>query len=165
MHFKDTYDRAMAKTDDPWFEYLLDHILIVREFALVIADEYEKLRVPVNQAVLMTAVELHDIGLLLSEDTENHAIVSEQETRRFLYEERGAQKVYVGGTHGVLTSQAVERLVEAPIEEIVVTNTIPLNSYTEKIGKVKVLSVAAMLGEAIKRIHRNESVSSLFTNI
>ena len=77
----------------------------------------------------------------------------------------GALKIYVGGTHGVLTQQAVERLSKAPIEQIVVTNTIPLNSTTEKIEKLRVLSVAAMLGEAIKRIHRNESVSSLFTNI
>ncbi len=82
-----------------------------------------------------------------------------------LVKEHGAQKIYIGATHGVLTSEAVERLSQAPIEEIAVTNTIPLNENTRKIKKIKVLSVAAMLGEAIKRIHRNESVSSLFSNI
>lgn len=82
-----------------------------------------------------------------------------------LIKERGAEKIYVGATHGVFTQQAVERLSEAPIEEVAVTNTIPLNENTKKIKKLKVLSVAAMLGEAIKRIHRNESVSSLFSNI
>ncbi len=49
-----------------------------------------------------------------------------------------------------------------PIDEVVVTNTIPLTEEAKKIKKIKVLSVAAMLGEAIKRIHRDESVSSLF---
>ena len=78
---------------------------------------------------------------------------------------RGAEKIYVGATHGVFAGPAVERLNEAPIDSIVVTDTIPLNEHTEKLKKVKVLSVASMLGEAIKRIHRNESVSSLFNNV
>jgi ribose-phosphate pyrophosphokinase len=79
-----------------------------------------------------------------------------------LVKERGAERVCVGVTHGVFAGQAVERLENAPIDEVVVTNTIPLTEEAEKLGKVKVLSVASMLGEAIKRIHRNESVSSLF---
>ena len=82
-----------------------------------------------------------------------------------MVQEQGAKSIIIGATHGVITSEAVERLTQAPIGEIVVTNTIPLNENTKKIGKIKVLSVAAMLGEAIKRIHRNESVSSLFSNI
>ncbi len=82
-----------------------------------------------------------------------------------LLKERGAEKIYVGATHGVFASNALERLAEAPIDEVVVTNTIPSSEQAKKIGSVKVLSVAAMLGEAIKRIHRNESVSNLFNNI
>ena len=83
-----------------------------------------------------------------------------------LVKERGAEKVFVGATHGVLAPQAYKRLAEAPIDEVVITDTIPLNKEAnEKIGKVKVLSVATMLGEAIKRIHRNESISNLFSNI
>jgi len=82
-----------------------------------------------------------------------------------LLKERGVEKIYVGATHGVFASQALERLAEAPIDEVVVTDTIPLNEKAKKVGSVKVLSVSAMLGEAIKRIHRNESVSSLFNNI
>ena len=53
-------------------------------------------------------------------------------------------------------------IAQAPIDEVVVTNTIPLTDEAKKISKIKVLSVAGMLGEAIKRIHRDESVSSLF---
>ena len=82
-----------------------------------------------------------------------------------LLKEVGAKKIYVGATHGVFASQALDRLAKTPIDQIVVTDTIPLNENSKQIKGLKVLSVASMLGEAIKRIHRNESVSSLFTNI
>jgi ribose-phosphate pyrophosphokinase len=82
-----------------------------------------------------------------------------------LVKERGAEKIYVGATHGIFAPQAVERLNGAPIDQVVVTDTIPLSERSGKIRGIKVLSVAAMLGEAVKRIHRNESVSSLFNNI
>lgn len=82
-----------------------------------------------------------------------------------LLKEAGAKKLYVGATHGVFAAQALDRLAKTPIDQIVVTDTIPLNEHSKQIKGLKVLSVASMLGEAIKRIHRNESVSSLFTNI
>ncbi len=82
-----------------------------------------------------------------------------------LVKERGAEKVYIGATHGVFAPQALERLARSPIDQVVVTDTIPQNKTSKKISNIKVLSVAAMLGEAIKRIHRNESVSNLFNNI
>jgi ribose-phosphate pyrophosphokinase len=80
-----------------------------------------------------------------------------------LVKKRGGKKICVGVTHGVFAGPAFERLDKAPIDEIVVTNTIPLNEEAKKLKRIKVLSVATMLGEAIKRIHRHESVSSLFT--
>jgi ribose-phosphate pyrophosphokinase len=79
-----------------------------------------------------------------------------------LVKQRGAKSVCVGVTHGVFAPPALERISKAPIDEVVVTDTIPLTDEAKKIGKIKVLSVAGMLGEAIKRIHRDESVSSLF---
>jgi ribose-phosphate pyrophosphokinase len=82
-----------------------------------------------------------------------------------LVKERGANKIYVGATHGVFAPQALDRLSDTPIDQVVVTDTIPLNKTSKKISNIKVLSVSAMLGEAIKRIHRNESVSNLFNNI
>lgn len=81
-----------------------------------------------------------------------------------LAKERGAEKIYVGATHGIFAGQALERIKEAPIDEIVVTDTIPLTQEARDCGDIKVLTVSTMLGEAIKRIHRNESVSSLFTD-
>jgi len=83
----------------------------------------------------------------------------------FLVKDRGAKKVLVGATHGVFAPPAFDRLGKAPIDQVVVTDTIPLNKDSEKTGGIKVLSVASMLGEAIKRIHRNESVSSIFTSV
>jgi len=82
-----------------------------------------------------------------------------------LVKERGAKKVYIGATHGVFIGSALVRLKEAPIEEIVVTDTIPLADEAKDACNIKVLTVSAMLGEAIKRIHRNESISSLFNSI
>ena len=79
-----------------------------------------------------------------------------------LVKQRGAKRICVWATHGVFVGQALERLAAAPIDEVVVTDTIPLTDEARKAKKIKVLSAAAMLGEAIKRIHRDESVSSLF---
>jgi ribose-phosphate pyrophosphokinase len=79
-----------------------------------------------------------------------------------LVKERGAKKICVGASHGVFAPGSVEKLSKAPIDEVVVTDTIPLTPEAAKLKKIKVLTVSAMLGEAIKRIHRNESVSSLF---
>jgi len=81
-----------------------------------------------------------------------------------LVKKRGAKRVYVGVTHGVFAGPAFQRIEKAPIDEVVITNTIPLNEHGRKTRKIKVLSVAAMLGEAIKRIHKHESVSSLFAD-
>ena len=82
-----------------------------------------------------------------------------------LVKEQGAGKVYVGATHGVFSEQALERLKKAPIDEIVITDTIPLCKEAKELKNIKVLSVAELLGEAIKRIHRNESVSSMFNTV
>lgn len=77
--------------------------------------------------------------------------------------ERGAKDIYVGATHPVFCGAAVEKLSAAPIKEIVVTDTIPLNEKAKSLGdKIKILSISGLLGDAIMRIHRHESVSSLF---
>ncbi len=81
-----------------------------------------------------------------------------------ILKDRGAERIYAGGTHGVFAGPAVERLSNAPIDEVVVTNTIVLNGQAQQMKKIKVLTVAPMLGETIKRIHRNESVSALFND-
>jgi ribose-phosphate pyrophosphokinase len=75
----------------------------------------------------------------------------------------GARSVRAAATHPVLCGPAVERLAAAPIDEIIVTDTIPISDATRQgLPNLKVLSVAPLFGEAIRRIHRNESVSILF---
>ena len=82
-----------------------------------------------------------------------------------MIKDRGARKVYLGATHGVFAGPALERLAETPIDEVVVTDTIPPSEQIQSMEQITVLSVATMLGEVIKRTHRNESVSSLFNNM
>lgn len=74
----------------------------------------------------------------------------------------GASRVYACCTHAILSGNAVEKLNKSPIHELVITNTIPLNSKSQELERVKVLDVSPILGEAIKRIHNEASVSSLF---
>jgi ribose-phosphate pyrophosphokinase len=73
----------------------------------------------------------------------------------------GAREIYACATHGVLCGDAVNRLREAPLKQIIVTDTIPLTPE-KQLPNIKVLSVAPLLADAIKRIHFNESVSKLF---
>lgn len=74
----------------------------------------------------------------------------------------GALRVYAGCTHAVLSGPALDRINNSAIEEVIVTNTIPIDGKDERCKKIKVLSVAPLLGEAIKRTHAEKSVSSLF---
>jgi len=73
----------------------------------------------------------------------------------------GAKRVFACATHPVLSGPSIERLEKSEVEQLVVTNTIPLGEKAA-CRKIRVLSVANLLGEAIKRIHFNDSVSSLF---
>ncbi|MDQ3030918.1 MAG: ribose-phosphate pyrophosphokinase [Myxococcota bacterium] len=76
--------------------------------------------------------------------------------------ERGAARVIAAATHPVLSGPAVKRIAESVLQEVVVTDTIPLGAEAAACGKFTQLSVARLLGEAIKRIHNSDSVSSLF---
>jgi ribose-phosphate pyrophosphokinase len=72
----------------------------------------------------------------------------------------GAKRVLAACSHGVLSGPAIKRLQASPIEELMISNSIPLN--VPRTRKIKVLSVAPLLAEAIKRIHEDQSVSQLF---
>lgn len=75
--------------------------------------------------------------------------------------EAGARKIYVAVTHGVLCGQAIERIRQSPISLLGITDTIPLPAE-KMIPQIRVLSVAPLLAEAIKRIHHDQSISILF---
>jgi len=74
----------------------------------------------------------------------------------------GAERVIACAVHGVLSGPAIERIERSPIDKLIVTNTIPLSPASAACSKIVVLSVARLLGQAIKSIHEETSVSSLF---
>ncbi len=74
----------------------------------------------------------------------------------------GAARVLACAVHGVLSGPAIDRLQKSPIDKMIVTNTIPQSAAVAACGKIVVLSVARLLGQAIKSIHEETSVSSLF---
>lgn len=76
--------------------------------------------------------------------------------------EAGAKAVLACCTHPVLSGKAIERLERSALSELIVTDTIPLRPDAKACPKIKVLSVAHLLGEAIRRTHDEESISSLF---
>jgi ribose-phosphate pyrophosphokinase len=78
-------------------------------------------------------------------------------------EHEGVSEIYACATHGVLSDPAVERIANSTLREVVITDTIPLPA-SKHLAQVKVLSVAPLIGEAIKRIHRGESVGALFSS-
>jgi len=76
--------------------------------------------------------------------------------------EKGARQVFAYATHAVLSGPAVERITKSPIEEVVVTDSIPLSAQAQGCPKIRQVTVAALLAEAIRRIQSSDSLSSLF---
>jgi len=75
----------------------------------------------------------------------------------------GAREIYLAVTHGVLCGDAIQKLQDAPVDGLIITDSIPLTPE-RNMPKISVLSVAPLLGEAVKRIHHNTSVSELFSS-
>jgi ribose-phosphate pyrophosphokinase len=120
----------------------------------------DKRRTAVNETKIM-----HVIGdvrgrdvILLDDIIDTAGTITQAESA---LRQEGARRVLASCTHPVLSGPAVERLEHSGIEEVVVTNTIPLREEQQS-KKITVLSVASLLGEAIRRIHTESSVSSLF---
>ena len=74
----------------------------------------------------------------------------------------GAASVSACASHPVFSGKAVQRITDSPLQHVIVTNTIPLSEAGSQCSKVRVKSVGRLLGEAIKRIHHGDSISSLF---
>lgn len=75
---------------------------------------------------------------------------------------KGANRVLAAGVHGILSGPALKRIAASPLEMVLITNTTPVDKKLSQLPKLRPLSVAPLLGEAIRRIHENSSVSSLF---
>lgn len=121
----------------------------------------DKRRVAPNQAKVMNIIgDVRNRNVLLVDDiidtagTLYHTVESLQAS--------GAQRILAAGIHAVLSEPAIARIESSPLEAVLVTNTTPLEHKLTLCEKLKPLSVAPLLGEAIRRIHVNSSVSSLF---
>ena len=75
--------------------------------------------------------------------------------------EKGAAEIYIGATHAIFSGKAVQKLEEAPIKEVVVTNTVPIPEE-KQFGKLTILSIAPILAEALRAVFEDESVSEIF---
>ena len=113
---------------------------------------------------------LHHQSYLLGEVRGKQAIIFDDEidtagsiieTARIL-EENGASEIYAGCTHGILSADAVDRIEKSPIKELVITNTVPLDEK-KKIDKIKVLSIAPLFAESIRRINEGKPLGELLT--
>jgi len=102
--------------------------------------------------------EVKDRNVILVDDMISTATSITEAAR--VCRKKGAKDIWICGTHAVLAGKAVEKLQKAPVKEVVVTDTIPLDG--KEFPNLRVLSIANLLGEAIRRIHHSESVSSLF---
>jgi len=102
--------------------------------------------------------EVKDRNVILVDDMISTATSITEAAR--VCRKKGAKDIWICGTHAVMAGKAVEKLQKAPVKEVVVTDTIPLDG--KEFSNLRVLSIANLLGEAIRRIHHSESVSSLF---
>merc|ERR1719322_1644295 len=82
-----------------------------------------------------------------------------------ILKDRGAYKIYVLATHGILSGDAPSQIQESPIDEVVVTNTVPHDMQKLQCHKIKTVDISILLAEAIRRIHNKESMSHLFRNV
>lgn len=121
----------------------------------------DKRRPEPNQSNVMNIIgEIKDKTALLLDDMVDTAGTLTQSADALL--EAGAKRVAACCTHPVLSGAAIERINKSALQELVVTDTIPLREEAKSCKKIVALSVSKLLGEAIKRIHNNDSVSSLF---
>ncbi len=117
---------------------------------------------PVQTAVMNVIGDVKGKNIIIPDDMMTSGSTIAEAARSL--KERGAGRIYACATHAIFSSPAAERMHNSGIQELIVTNTIPLNESAKAMKEppVTVLSVAQLFGEAIKRIHREESVSALF---
>jgi ribose-phosphate pyrophosphokinase len=121
----------------------------------------DKRRLKPNEASVMNVIgEIEGKNALILDDMTDTAGTLTQGAKALMV--RGAKTVSACCTHPVLSGPAVKRIDDSPLEELIVTNTIPLSEEAQKSNKINVLSVAELFAEAIKRISTNDSINSLF---
>ncbi len=120
----------------------------------------DKRRYATNATEVMQVIgDVKDKNLLLIDDMIDTAGTMTNSIKAL--KEMGAKKIYAAATHGVLSGKAIKNLNEAPVEQVLITNTIELPKE-KQIEKIKIVSVAGVIAKAIDRVHKGKSVSILF---
>ncbi len=121
----------------------------------------DKRRVKANVAEIMNVIGdvQGKVAVLLDDMVDTAGTLTQAATALV---DKGASRVYAYATHAVLSGPAVERISKSPIEQVICTDTIPLSPAAAACPKIVQLSAARLLGEAIRRIHQADSLSSLF---
>jgi ribose-phosphate pyrophosphokinase len=121
----------------------------------------DKRREKANECEVMNVIgDVENKDTLLIDDMVDTAGTMTQAAKAL--REQGAKRVSAACTHAVLSGTAIERINNSVMEELIVTNTIPMDGKMMLCKKLKVLNIASLLGDAIKRIHEESSISSLF---
>lgn len=121
----------------------------------------DKRRDAPNQSKVMHIIgEVADRDIILLDDMIDTAGTITEAAK--VIRKEGGRKIVGCCTHGVFSGPAIDRIIDSPFDEIIVTNTIPSEKKASACSKIKVLTVAPLLGEAIGRIHREASINSLF---
>jgi ribose-phosphate pyrophosphokinase len=121
----------------------------------------DKRRARANQSEVMHLIgDVKDRDCIIVDDMIDTAGTLSNAARAVM--SNGAKRVVACASHGVLSGPAVQRIEESPLEEVVVTNSIPLSPEAQASSKIKTISVAPLFCEAIRRIDSNDSLSSLF---
>jgi ribose-phosphate pyrophosphokinase len=121
----------------------------------------DKRRLKANVAEVMNVIgDVHGKTAILLDDMIDTAGTLTQAANALM--DKGAKRVFAYATHAVLSGPAVDRIQKSPLEEVVVSDTIPLSAEAAGCRKIRSLTVANLLAEAIRRIHQADSLSSLF---
>jgi len=121
----------------------------------------DKRREKANECEVMNVIgDVENKDTLLIDDMVDTAGTMTQAAKAL--REQGAKRVSAACTHAVLSGAAIERINNSVMEELIVTNTIPMDGKMMLCKKLKILNIASLLGDAIKRIHEESSISSLF---
>ncbi len=151
-------DLVVLSPDEGSIKRALEHQKRLGGPAIAIVDKRRSSATETKQANLIGSSLENKVAVIFDDMiTTGGSVAGAAKTAKL----NGAREVYACATHGVLVGRAIENLRDAPIKELVLTDSIPLPPQ-KQLPNLKILSVASLLAEAIKRIHFNESVSKLF---
>lgn len=122
----------------------------------------DKRREGPNKKVMNIIGEVKSLDAIIVDDILDTFGTMEEAIKALI--EKGVRSVTACGVHGVFSGKATERIINSPVKAIIITDTIPLPLAAEETKKVKVQSVSKIMAEAIRRIHHNDSVSSMFAD-